>query len=849
MNRSNQEGLKVHSPLKGWCASLDDNPDPVFRDRILGDGVSIDPTRGQVHAPFSGEVLTVPESLHAVNLRADNGAEFLIHIGVDTVAMAGDGFQAHVAAGDRIECGQLLLSFDMEKVLRGAASLKTPVLLLSEGFVLSGHRDTGPVESGDVLFDVRPSIQVSETTERLPDQAGKGKRIEQLVAVGLEHGIHARPAAIIKAAIATLEASVSCQLGNQTPADARSPVALMSQGISYGDVISVTSRGRDSQQALDAVIAHLDSLDLDESELQARRQPAIATPLKKQPVAALADGAVIRAQPASPGLSMGVAFVLESWDAPTQETPGTPVEEKQRLEVALEVVRAYLQKLSSTGDAAGAEIAMAHLALLEDPMITGAARELIEHGHGASHAWHDAINQSVEMLQKVDDKRMLERIDDLKDTNLRVQRALTGLDPAQGPELSEPSILIAENLLPSQLLELDHSQVAGICTAAGGTTSHVAILAISLEIPMLVAAGDEVLTVTEGERLLLDADMGELKVRPDDAEAERFGQHMREDKQQRQAEQATAHDECRTTDGTHIHINANLASAQDALAAVQAGAEGCGLLRTEFVFMGRAQAPDVDQQLEVYQQVSDALQDRPLVVRTLDAGGDKPISYLNQQGEENPALGVRGIRLSLENRELLEVQLEALLRLQRSTALQVMIPMVTSVHEVRDVREIISSLCQSRGLTNTISLGIMIETPAAALIADRLAAIVDFFSIGTNDLTQYVLSMDRGEPRLATRLDTLHPAVLELIRMSANAANLAGIPVAVCGGAAGDMMIAPILLGLGIHELSMPQTLIARQKARLRELSMPDCISLAESALTMNSAREVRAMMRRFYGT
>ena len=433
--------------------------------------------------------------------------------------------------------------------------------------------------------------------------------------------------------------------------------------------------------------------------------------------------------------------------------------------------------------------------------------------------------------------------------NLRVQRALAGFDPEEVPELPEQSVLIAENLLPSQLLELDHNRIAGICTAAGGTTSHVAILAISLEIPMLVAAGDRVLGIEKGDELLLDAEFGELTVRPDKTGADRFEQRIRDDNCRRLAEQATATDECHTKDGVRIHFHANLASAQDAVAAVRAGAEGCGLLRTEFVFMGRAQAPDANQQLDIYQEISDTLQHRPLVVRTLDAGGDKPISYLDQLDEENPALGVRGIRLSLNNQMMLEAQLEALLRLKRPTPLQVMIPMVTSVHEVIEVREIISSLCLSSALENTIRLGIMIETPAAALIADRLASLVDFFSIGTNYLTQYTLSMDRGEPRLAARLDTLHPAVLELIRMTADAAKQAGIPVAVCGGAAGDMMIAPVLLGLGIRELSMPQSLIARQKARLRELSITDCISLADSALAMSSARDVRVMMREFYGS
>jgi phosphocarrier protein FPr/phosphocarrier protein len=849
MNSSNLETLKVYSPLKGWCATLDDNPDPVFRDRILGDGVSIDPTEGKVHAPFGGEIVTVPESRHAVNLRADNGAEFLIHIGVDTVGMAGDGFEAHVAAGDRVEPGQLLLSFDLEKVLRGAASLKTPVLLLSEGFLLGDRVESGPVESGDVLFEVRSAEQVTVSAISPGDKEDEGTKLEKLVAVGLEHGIHARPAASLKTAIADLEATVSCQLGDQSPADVRSPVALMSQGISHGDVITVTARGRDSRQALEAVVAHLEPLELNEAELEERLRPAATIHMKKRQVAVLADGAVIRAQPASPGLSMGAAFTLQAWDTPTQENPGTPAEEQELLAAALKAVRNHLQELSAGDDVIGAEIAVAHLALLDDPVITDVANALLESGHGASRAWHDSINESVEKLQKVDDKRMRERVDDLKDMNLRVQRALAGFDPGQGPELPEQSILIAENLLPSQLLELEHDRVAGICTAAGGTTSHVAILALSLEIPMLVAAGDKALCIEKGDHLLLDGEFGELKVRPDKTDSDQFEKRIAEDGNRRQAERAAAHEECRTRDDTRIHFNANLASAQDAEAAVQAGAEGCGLLRTEFVFMGRAQAPGADQQLEIYQQISDILQERPLVVRTLDAGGDKPISYLGQQHEENPALGVRGIRLSLDNRDMLEVQLEALLRLRRSTPLQVMIPMVTSVHEVIEVREIIDSLCQSRSIENTISLGVMIETPAAALIADRLACLVDFFSIGTNDLTQYTLSMDRGEPRLATQLDTLHPAVLGLIRTTVDAADKAGIPVAVCGGAAGDMMIAPVLLGLGIRKLSMPQSLIARQKARLRELSISDCISLADAALAMNSARDVRAMMRDFYGS
>ncbi len=850
MTTEKSDSLKVLSPFNGWCAALEDNPDPVFRDRILGDGVSIDPTQGSAHAPFDGEVLSLPESRHAINLRADNGAEFLIHIGVDTVGMAGNGFQAHVSPGDRVEAGQLLLSFDLEKVLLEATSLKTPVLLLSEEFVISRSSVDIPVSCGETMYEVQRVKLANQLVESPVSSSGNElSEYREMVAVGLEHGIHARPAACLKAAIADLDASVSCQLGQQSPADARSPVALMSQGISYGDIVTVVARGADAQQALGAFVPLLEPLDLDEVELKARSEPAVGVPFEKVPVAPPSDGDVIKAQPASPGLAMGRAFKLATWSMPTDEKPGSLQEEKQKLEKAIKVVCRHLQGLSVDGAGTGAEIAEAHLALMSDPAVSGRAFELLESGLGAARAWHESISQSVEILLQVDDKRMRERVDDLKDMNLRVQKALAGQDPGQALEIPENSILLAENLLPSQLLELGQGRVAGICTAAGGTTSHVAILAISLEIPMLVATGDVVLAIDDGDRLTLDAEFGELTVRPDENVSAAFEKRLGEERDRRQLEQAAALNECRTRDGKLIHFNANLASAQEAVAAVEAGAEGCGLLRTEFIFMSRAQAPGVEQQLDIYQQISDALQGRPMVVRTLDAGGDKPISYIEQPDEENPALGVRGIRLSLDNRSLLETQLEALLRLKRSTPLQVMIPMVTSVDELVEVREIVDSVCKSSGLENRIQLGVMIETPAAALIADRLAGLVDFFSIGTNDLTQYTLSMDRGEPSLAERLDTLHPAVLELVSKTAKAANKAGIGLAVCGGAAGDMMIAPLLLGLGIRELSMPQSLIARQKARLRELSVADCTSLAQTALSMSSARDVRAMMRKFYGS
>lgn len=842
--------LIVASPLQGWCASLDDSPDPVFRGRMLGDGVSIDPTAGEVRAPFDAEVVTLPESRHAVNLRADNGAEFLIHVGIDTVNLRGDGFEAHVRAGERVRAGQLLLSFDLEKLLRTAPSLRTPVLLLhSDRYTVQPVRAEGMVQSGDVIFEVHG---VAEDRHAAPggkaaDYTRRGETISRSVMIGLAHGVHARPAARVIEAISGFDASVSLEHAGQS-ADVRSAVAMMSLGTHRGDRVTASASGPDAQQALEAVVAGLEPLTDD--EVRPPAEPALAPQVDREPVVPPPAGSVVRALPASPGLGRGRAFMIRQHAATAREIAGRREDEQAALDAAVAKVRDHLQAQAQAPAPAmsggtGAEIARAHLALLADPMVADAAQHHLDRGLAATAAWRQAIEAAVTVLLKVDDPRVRERADDLEDINLRVQRALAGEDPAHRLELPDGAIVVAGNLLPSQLLEMDRERLAGVCLAAGGATSHVALLAISLQVPMLVAAGEHVLAIETGSELLVDADLGELHVCPRAEAAGRFAERIEEDKQRRDAEAQAAHQPCITTDGVRIHFHANIGSAADARAAVEAGAEGCGLLRTEFVFMQRNRAPGVDDQLRIYREISVALGDRPLTIRTLDAGGDKPIAYVHQAAEENPALGVRGIRLGLAHPDLLEAQLRALSQLDHPQPVQVMLPMVSSIREVELVKEALARLGRS-GATASLKLGVMIETPAAALIAERLAETVDFFSIGTNDLTQYTLCMDRGEPALAKHFDALHPAVLRLIRLTVGAAERAGIPVAVCGGAAGDPVAAPLLIGLGIRELSMPASLIARQKAHLRGVSVEQCEQVAAHALELGSAEAVRGMMREF---
>jgi phosphocarrier protein FPr/phosphocarrier protein len=836
--------LVVGSPLQGWCASLDDSPDPVFRGRMLGEGVSIDPTSGELRAPFDAEVVTLPESRHAVNLRAENGAELLIHVGIDTVNLRGDGFQAHVRVGERVRAGQLLLSFDLEKLLRTAPSLRTPVLLLqSDRYSVQRVCAEGMVQPGDVIFEVHGVAGDLHTGSgaETPNIDKPDETIRRTVLIGLVHGVHARPAARLIEAISGLDASVRLEYAGRS-ADARSAVATMSLGTHRGDRVTVCASGPDAAQAVEAVVVGLEPLT--DAEAEPVAEPAPSPQDDREPVVPPPAGSVIRALPASPGLGRGRAYVLGRYAADTREIAGNRESEQAALDTAVGKVREHLQALAA-GGGTGAEIASAHLALLADPTVAEGAKQQLDHGLSAPAAWRQAIGAAVAALLKVDDPRVRERVDDLEDINLRVQRALAGEDPAQGLQLPDGAVVVAGNLLPSQLLEMDRERLAGICLAAGGATSHVAILAISLQIPMLVAAGRDVLAIAAGSELLIDADLGELHVCPPTEAAGRFAVRIDADKQRRDVETRDALQPCVTTDGMRIHVYANIGSADEARAAVESGAEGCGLLRTEFVFMKRNQAPGVDDQLRIYREISSALGDRPLTIRTLDAGGDKPLAYLHQAPEENPELGVRGIRLSLAHPTLLEAQLRALSQLEHPRPVQVMLPMVTSVREVERVKEMLARLGQT-GAKAPLKLGVMIETPAAALIAEQLARTVDFFSIGTNDLTQYTLCMDRGAPALAKHLDALHPAVLRLIRRTVEAANRAGIAVAVCGGAAGDPVAAPLLLGLGVRELSMPASLIARQKARLREVAIGQCEQVAANALELGSAEAVRSMMREF---
>ena len=826
--------LVLVAPMQGWVAPLDEVPDPVFSERILGDGLAIDPTGSTLHAPCDGIILS--SANHAVTIRASNGAEILIHVGLETVALAGQGFIGHVREGKSVKAGDPLLTFDLEFLASRVKSLISPIVITNgDGFQIENRSHDRELKVGDALMELRPIAGDAS------ESSATGAVVSREVVVALAHGLHARPAAILSNSAKRFGAEMSLLLGGRR-VNAKSVAALMSLGVRCNDTVVVEATGADADKAVAAVV-DLIKAALGETPVTSAVQ-TVAKASPSQP-SYQDDANVVRGIRAAPGMALGRAVHFQIGEIATPEQGNGITYEMGEFRRALGDVRSALERAASSGDRQQRDILSAHIALIDDPELYQNAVKLIELGKGAGFAWRQSVRGFSDAFKAMDDARMRERAGDLLDLERQFLVALTGAAPSNDIELPQNAILIAEELLPSDLVSLDASKLAGFVTRGGGPTSHVAIIAAGMNIPALVGAGSGIERVPEGVEVLLDADAGILRLNPDAAATATARAAIAAQKKRGADAMANAAQECRTADGTRIEVFANLGKGfEEAARAVALGAEGCGLLRTEFLFMDRDTPPSEDEQFEAYQAIADALQGRPFIVRTFDIGGDKPVAYLPFPPEENPALGLRGVRAGFWWPDLLRAQFSAALRVKPAGQCKIMLPMVSSLGELTSARAILDALCEVRGDMARIPLGVMIETPSSALIADQLAREADFLSIGTNDLTQYVLAMDRGHPQLAGQIDALHPAVLRLIAQACAAARTAGKPIGVCGGLASDPAAVPLLLGLGIGELSVPPPAIPILKAAIRTLAMDDCRAAVQEALTLESPAAVRALVR-----
>ena len=816
--------IAISSPLAGWVTALDDVPDPVFAERMLGDGVAVDPVDGRLVAPGDGVVRTIHPAGHAVTLDLDAGPVLLIHIGLDTIGLGGEGFTPAVKDGQRVAQGDVLIEFDLDLLARKARSVVTPVIVTNaEQFRVASFAATGPIETGQPLFS-------AEATNGVSAAEAAQATISRSLRLVLAHGLHARPAARIAKLAGDYDAQLELVTEDGRAASARSPVAILGLGLRHGDRLTLRGGGVQAEAAAAAIA---DLLDSGMGELRPLETSVAPAPTEMPPSGEL------RGVSAVAGMAVGPAWRLRQTEIVVQEQAVDPEQERVSLAAARSRLEAALQTEAQGADA-GASIAAAHLAMVEDPGLDEAAQRHLAAGKSAAFAWREAIRQFAAPLRALNDARFAERLDDLMDIERRVLAELGGVTVG-APKPPESAIVVAETLYPSQLKSLADAGIAGIATSAGGATSHAAIIASGLGLPMVVGLGPALDAIEDGATLILDG--ASVRIATDDPEVAQARRQIAVRAGRREAARARAHEQTLTADGTRIEVFANLGSAGDVEFAVAEGAEGCGLLRTEFLFLDRNQPPDENEQRAAYQQIAEALGDRPLIVRTLDIGADKPVPWLPLAAEDNPALGLRGIRLQLARRDLLEPQFRALLAVRSAGPLKIMLPMVSMLVELLDARAVLDRLAAEMNVTAP-ELGIMVETPAAALMAESLAQEAAFFSIGTNDLSQYALARDRTNPSVGAGLDALDPAVLRLIDQTVRGGNAHDRVTGVCGGLAAMPEAVPVLLGLGISELSVPAAAIAETKAIVRSLDLAACRALAADALAAPDGARVRALAR-----
>ncbi|HEX9058426.1 MAG TPA: phosphoenolpyruvate--protein phosphotransferase [Ktedonobacterales bacterium] len=672
----------------------------------------------------------------------------------------------------------------------------------------------------------------------LDGKALAGKRVTVTVRSGA--GLHARPATNLVNLSKTFGSEIHVRYQGKT-ADAKSLVSLLKLGASSGSQIEVIANGPDEDAALSTLQSAIES-GLGEGPEEARAPEAAPTAPAWTPKMAAKSIAAI---PASPGLAIGPLYQYKRSKVVIEDQAKDPIAEQQHLSQAIEGAKAELHDLYNevkerTG-AQDAAIFQAHAEFLDDPDLLRESVDRIQGGHSAAWAWSHTIDERAAEIRQLGNPLLANRAVDLRDVGQRVLRFLGAVVDEEPQRPTSPIILIAEDLTPSDTASLDPSLVLGFCTAGGGPTSHTAIIARSLDIPAIVGAGPVVLKLATGTQAVLDGNGGALHVEPSEADVASARQLQRDMHAVREAEKLACYQPAITTDGHRVEVVANVGKPSEAEQAVNAGGEGIGLFRTEFLFLERQQPPSEDEQFEAYREVVRALNGLPAIIRTLDIGGDKSIPYLRLPEEDNPFLGVRGIRLCLAHPELFKPQLRAIFRAAEHGPIRIMYPMIATLEDLRAAKAITEEVRQEIG-AKPLDIGIMIEVPSAVIMAPELASEVSFFSIGTNDLTQYVLAMDRGHPMLAKQADGLHPAVLRMIDATVRAANSAGKWVGVCGGVAGDPLGALILAGLGVHELSVAIPSIAAVKAAMRRTSLADARTLAQRALACGTAAEVRAL-------
>jgi phosphocarrier protein FPr len=630
-------------------------------------------------------------------------------------------------------------------------------------------------------------------------------------------------------------------------------VSVLTLGAVRGSGIRVQAHGVDEEKAIAEIeAAILSGLGDNDSHAEAESTPIkTEAPVEGPQTTEIFQPGVIKGVGAAPGIAVGPIFHFQQVELNLENVDAFSSEGQMDLAEALTCAKEQLAQLyqQMTDKKLGAEAAIfeAHRELLDDPELIESVQVRVTSGQSSVKAWKATIDEQAATIAALDDPLLAARAADLRDVGKRVLRLMLGLKENGAAMPTTPVVVVARELSPSDTASFDPERVLGFGIVEGGPTSHIAILARALGLPAIVGVDESMLALEEKTPVILNGNDGTLTVNPASDVLERAKLSQRRWLEYRRFAQEQASLPATTLDGQRVDVTANAGSVADAAEALNMGADGIGLLRTEFLFLERTTAPSEEEQYSVYRAIAETMKTLPVIVRTLDIGGDKPLPYIQLKPELNPFLGERGIRLCLNRPELFREQLRAILRAAPYGNLRIMFPMISDVAELRQARALIEELRRELDAP-PVQIGIMVEVPSAALMADMFAPEIDFFSIGTNDLTQYTLAMDRGNSALASKHDGLHPAVLRLIAQTIEAAHKHGKRADICGELGSDAAAIPILLGLGMDELSVSIPSVPTVKAQVRSLNISNLQSLAREVLNCSTAQEVRQLVKKQLG-
>jgi phosphocarrier protein FPr len=830
----------------------------LAEEMVHGRQVRIEVAAGLDEATFGTDAVRIMEAVQAAD--------------------AGDGVVVLMDLGSAVLSAELALDLlddaVRKQVVLCAAPLVEGLIVAAVAAASGANRDEVAAEAAAALAGKQSHVGTPPPVD-VVHAASADSEHTGVFYVANAHGLHARPAARLVTQVRAFDARVDIR--NVTTGSAWVPAASLSRvatlGALHGQEVELRAAGAQAREALDHVLT-LASRGFDELDDALPVQTAAAEPAPASPVPGLAEpgvavpassvsalgepGVAVPASPvpglaepgvavpASPGIGIGPA---RSMGSPPVDIPDTasrgPAVEWRRLREALAAVRRDVQRIRArtARDAGDADAAIfdAHLLLLDDADLLDDVRSRIDGGQAAAPAWSAAVTRIAGELAALPDPYLRARATDIRAVGDQVLRALLGV-ASTAP--AGTGVLVTADLTPAEAAELDRDRVAGILLAFGSPTSHGAILARAHGIPAVVGLGPAILTIPDGTPIALDGATGEVVVDPPAEILDDFRSRAAELAHRQEQAVASASAPAVTRDGVAIEVGANVGSVEDANVAARCGADLAGLVRTEFLFLGRTSPPDVDEQEAVYREIAEALGGRRITLRTLDVGGDKPLSYLPSAAEVNPFLGVRGIRLSLAHPAVLADQLLAMVRVAHEVPVSIMFPMVSTVDEVVRARRLLDDAIKlaDSGEPAGLQVGIMVEVPAAALKAAALAPYVDFFSVGTNDLTQYALAAERGNHAVASISDGFDPGVLRLIDAVCRGAGDRAL-VAVCGEMAADERATGLLAGLGVRELSVAPRAVPVIKETVRGVDLRRASFVATTALDAGDAAAVRALL------